>query len=202
MAADTLDILAIAEAEKDINVPSGSHTAELEQAITAVSRRIDEICGPVVQRTITGERHDGGTRLVFLRETPITSITTVTEYSSGVATVLTAETETTAGTYRYEDSIGALYRRSSWTHATFASQSVVVTYEAGRYADTASVDRRFKQAAGSILRRLWDREAGAWARPDDPFDQQTAGGSSRFFNAVDHVVKEMLADEMRAPAVA
>lgn len=167
MAADTLDVLAIGEAEKAINVPSGSHTTELEQAITAVSRRIDEVCGPVVIRAVT-EYHDGGESVIVPRETPVSDVTTLKEWDGSTLTTLTEDAFGSAGnTNGYwirrdgADSHGVeILRRSSGNAARFVTGEVELVYDAGRYANTASVDRRFKQAVASILRRLWDREAG------------------------------------------
>lgn len=193
---DLLDILTIDEARDAINVTAG-HTSEIEVMVTAVSRRIDDLCGPVVVRTVTDELHDGGTSGLFLHHYPVASITSVTEYSGGTPTTVTPETTTVAGGYRLAN--GVLSRRSSWGMSRWGSQ-VTVTYEAGRYADTAAVDAKFKMAAGAVLRRLWTREAGAWARGADPFIE--AGAGHGFFKVVDPMVHEFLAAELLPPAIA
>lgn len=203
--ADTLDIVTLAEAYRATNNPAATgHDDELAQWITAVSRRIDKACGPVVQRTISNELHDGGTARIRLDWDHVDSVTTLTEYVDTTGTTLSAETNASkpADAYMLETLGGVSWvrRRASGADDTFASgrKNIDVTYVAGRYADTASVDGLFKMAVGSILRRLWARDAGAWARGGDPFDT----GSQAFFDAFKQSMKEFLADEVRAPAVA
>lgn len=205
--ADPLDILTLNEAKSAINLAATNtaHDTELAQFVTAVSRRVDDLCGPVVVRTITGELHDGAGSIILLKQWPVSSVTTIAEWASGTSTALTVETlaAATANDYTVDTSIGAVTRRSSWSTRTFAAgqANVVVTYVAGRYANTAGVDPKFKLAAASVLRRLWKREAGAWAQtPDSLFSEEGVGLA--FFNAVDKVVDELLGDERKAPAVA
>lgn len=201
--ADTLDIVTLAEAYEAINNTAGTgHDTELAQWITGVSRRIDELCGPVVVRTTTNEAHNGGGSFLHLRQTPVDSVTSVVEYRHETANTLTAETNTNRPADAYLTDLRKHYarvtRRSGGADALFpwGRLNVVVTYEAGRAANTAAVDPQFKLAAGSILRRLWQRESGAWAHGGDPF-LNAGSGSAGFFNAFDHVIKEMLADEVR-----
>lgn len=208
--ADDLDLITLEEAKTAIggDLATTTHDAELATAITAMSRAFDSKCGPVVIRTVTDEVHDGGRTIVFPRKTPVATITTVTEYISGSAQVLVAETATaaTANDYRLtsDGHNVVLKRRSSWSDARFAGTDVVLTYEAGRYADTASVDERFKEAAKMAMRRWWKREAGAWARSSNAFADAVDGadGFVGFFRIVDPIVDELLADERCPPALA
>lgn len=206
MASDDLDILTIAEAEQAIGLPINApqQQANLELWVTSISRRLDDLCGPVVQRAVTDEWHDGYVPALFLLEQPVVSITTLTEYASTSPQALTADTipaevdeALTLAQYGYRLDNGVLYRTASGSASTFG-QRVRVSYIAGRYEDTASVDPKFKAAAGMILRRLWAREAGAWARGGEMFQAEGVG----FFKVVQTVVEEFLADELLAPAVA
>lgn len=197
--ADLLDVISLGDGVMAaLGVPAG-HEARIEPMITAVSRRIDALCGPVVQREVT-EYHSGRSA-IFPYQTPIVSVTSLTAWDGNTSTVLAADVfGVSHGDYRLNQSTGyphgaPLYLRAYW------GTEVQLVYTAGRYATTASVDPLFKTAAEAILRRLWDREASAWARASDPFDE-TLATSSRFFNAVDHVVKELLGHEMRLPGVA
>ena len=199
------DIITLGEAYQAINNPAATgHDDELRRWISAVSERIDDMCGPVVQRTITSELHNGGCDRIWLKHGPAASITTLTEYDFTTATVLTAETNASkpADAYLLE-TIGALsfvWRRTSGGDGRFppGRLNVDVTYVAGRYADTASVGPQFKLAIEQILRRLWARDGGAWARGGDPFDT----GSPAFFDAFKQSVHEFLNDDLRGPAVA
>lgn len=212
MPADLLDILTEAEAQRAaFGTDSAGQVDQIHRANTAVSRRIDELVGPVVQRTVT-EYHDGAVGVIYPRRTPVASVTTVTEWDGTAQSALTADTWGTAGAaagYYIDTDSGyshgtRILRQSSGYASTFASgdRSVRLVYVAGRYATTATVDALFKEAAAEVLRRLWSREAGAWARGADPFQDDLGGGTSRFFRAVDFVVDELLAHEKLPPAVA
>lgn len=202
--ADTLDVLTLEEAKRAINLDLGDddHDTELAAFVTAVSRRLDALVGPVVIRTITGERHPGGGSIIFPHYTPISSITSVTEYSSGTAQLLAAETATVSTAYDYlltnDGQNVQLSRRSSWSDTYFAASEVRLTYVAGRYANTAAVDARFKTAAAMMLGHLWRKDQGAgnvtFGAVDVP---QFVPGF-----AVPNAVVELLADQMLAPAVA
>lgn len=206
----TNDLLTLAEAKTALNLEASAttHDTELALWITAVSTRIDKLCAPVVIRTVTDETHDGGRSCIRLRKAPVseasaTTVTSVSEYDQTTLTALTAETNGSkpAQAFAFDQVLGLLYRRSSGSDASFVSGrgNVLVTYQAGRYSATATVDALFKLAAGAILRRLWQREQGAWATGGDPFVESTGSG---FFNAVDPMVKELLGDELLPPGLA
>lgn len=165
--SDTYDLLTLAEAKTALNITTTAQDTELPGYITAISRRLDELCGPIVLRTYTDEEYDGNCRWIVLRhapasETSATTVTTVKEYMDGTATTLAAETLTVSTTddYRFDQRLGILYRRSTWSDTVFASQRVTVTYSGGRYSATATVDEKFKQAARSLLQHVWRPEQG------------------------------------------
>lgn len=208
--ADTLDLLTLTEGYAAINDPAsaaagtGSYDTVLARRITAISRRVDELCGPVVQRTISNEEHEGGYPTLRLLYYPVASITTLTEYVGTTGQVLSAENfpnSTTANDYKLVDNgrRGVVHRRSFGYGYQFAVDRVIATYTAGRYASTDTVDTKFKEAAAAILLRLWKREAGSWAAGGDPFEDTSGIG---FFRVVDPMVEEFLGDEMRAPVIA
>ncbi|MGH8571932.1 MAG: hypothetical protein ACREX8_05065, partial [Gammaproteobacteria bacterium] len=143
-----------------------AHDSELPGWITAVSLRLDKLIGPVVRRTITAERHDGGSHRIFLHHHPNTSVTSVTEYQGTVATVLAEETNASkpADAYLVEDYepvptllSSIVWRRSGDADASFplGRKNLAVTYVAGRFADTASCEERSKKAAALMLLNLW-----------------------------------------------
>lgn len=162
------DILTEAEAKRAVSHSSatGDVLAEIVQMNSQVADDFDRLCGAVVVRTVTDELHDGvGTRL-FLRQPPIASVTSVTEYVSGSGTALTLESVTVAGGYLADLNSGFLERRSSWLPMEWAGR-VAVTYTAGRYASTAAVAAGWKGKAAAALRRKWREEAPVWARTPD-----------------------------------
>lgn len=213
-----LDLLTLAEAYTAVNDPTnaqaaadgaeGTRDTEMGQWVTAISQRIDDICGPVVSRAVS-DVFDGTPSVATLypRQTPVYSITSLTEYASTTATVLTAETNAAKQADGYQ--VGGygghhvkVLRMTSGAPAYFAGgyRNIELEYQAGRFANTAAVSAKFKEAAASILRRLWSREASAWSRGGDPFAE--GGAPSGFFRAVDPMVAEFLADEILPPAVA
>lgn len=208
--ADTLDLLTLDEAKKALNIPLADTTFDLEVAsyVTAVSRRIDDMCGPVVVRTITDEAHDGGGVYLFPYHTPVASVTTVTEWLSGTSTALTAETNAASTTTNYLLTGTGMHsttirRRSSWSDSYFplGIGNVLVTYVAGRYANTAAVDPKFKQAAAKMLSLMWKGDQGAgsvtFGAPDE-----VGGGIAGFGFAIPNFVVELLAEERRPPVIA
>lgn len=155
------NVISLPEAESELGIDHGTQPL-VATYVTSVSRLLDQACGPVVRRTVT-EEYDGGRSCVILRQFPVAAVTAVTEYRGTAAAILTEETAATApgDGFLLSDS-GKLYRRSGKADALFASgrRNVVVSYSAGRYDDTASVDERFKRAAMVALRNLWSREQG------------------------------------------
>lgn len=155
--AATLDLLSDAEVQAALGLAGADSLAEAIS--TGVSLRLDELCGPVVQRTVTDETHDGGHPEVFLDQAPAASITSVVEYDGTTDTTLTAETNALkpADAYLAELGPGIIRRRSSNADSLFprGRRNIVVTYTAGRVADTASVTEKFKRAAVIMLQNLW-----------------------------------------------
>ena len=188
--ADDLDLITYDEAIAALSlnpsrVPSSADQIELW--VTAISRRVDSRVGAVVKRTVTDTLTPDGPTLVLSTKNPY-AITSVTEYIGGVASVLTAEDEDTNGTYLFRN--GELTRRSGWSTSKWQGETVVVVYTAGLFDSTEDVDADYKIVAGSALRRLWAREAGAWARAN-PFDNDDQGAAG-FFKVIDPVIDEWL----------
>lgn len=179
MAAAT-DLLSLADALQAVRL-SASHTqhvSKLEGYVTAVSKAIDELVGPVVRRTVTGERHDGGCAEVWLRRAPVYSISAVKVWRSGTSDTLTAESLAASGGYLAELNpddpsllSGVLRRRSGWSSIMWEAGTVEVTYVAGRFADTAAVvGSRFHTAAVLTLKNVWQGETDSVAAINE-YDQ-------------------------------
>lgn len=202
--ADTLDLLSLPEAKTALNIAGEDHDTEIERQVTAVSRMIDAACGPVVQRTVTAEIHDGGVPVVYL-QAPVVSVTLV-RYASGgtITTYDPVEFGDTGDGYGIDLTSGRLYRRFGSSTGSWSAGQIEATYEAGRFADTASVDARFKECAASVLRRLWKREAGTWAQSTEFFENLDVQSSAQFgfFRVAKPIIDEMLWDELVLPGVA
>lgn len=152
------DIISITEAYAGLNITTATEQAtvatELASVVTAASRFVDSIDGAVVMRPVTETvRNPSGSTIVL--DTYPVSVTAVTEYSGGVATVLAAESSSVAGGFTFEASNGVLSRRSSWYATSFQGQTLEVTYTAGRYVNTAAVDPLYKEAAVEAVIHFW-----------------------------------------------
>lgn len=187
--ADVLDILTIDEAKHALNIEitDTDNDDELRQVVTAASRVCDAIYGPVVTRAITKTVTAPAGVLVLgppSSRTFTVTFTSVTEYASGTATVLTAETAlaSTSTSYRYLN--GELRRRSSWTDASWGEHELVVVYTAGRHANTGAVAPQFKIAAKMVVAHLW-QHFGAGSNAGVP------SGDGPFFSAVPYVTEKM-----------
>jgi len=193
--ADTLDVVTLAEFEADAGIDADDTLAAAY--ITSVSRLLDKVCGPIVVRTVTGEVHDGGDgthEVVQLDEWPVDSVTTVTEYQGNTAVTVTEEAVTTSPSpgFLCDFSTGALYRRAGKVDWCWyrGRRNIVVTYEAGRYADTASVDERFKRACLITLRNLWQKEQGMGTVTFGPDGQPVVGATFALPNAAAAFIRE------------
>lgn len=201
--ADTLDLISSAEAKLALNIDSTdtSQDTELAAYVTAVSRMIDKAFGPVVVRTLTSESHDGGGSTIRLKHRPVSSVTAVSEFTYTTQQALAAESTSakTANDYLLEAAQGVLRRRHNDSDASFAAgrQNVQVTYVAGRYSSTGSVDAKFKQAAAISVSNLWRREQGGGT---ETFGGVIPGQSIPGFG-LPFVVMDLLSDEMQAPEV-
>lgn len=163
----TLDVLTLDEAEAVVGGTTNSRWTDVLPAwITATSLRFEKLVGPVVQRTITGELHDGGYGSVFLANHPNLSVTSVTEYDNLVSKALTVESNTVkpVDAYIAERYVAnptllgnEIRRRSSNGDSAFPAgrRNVSVTYVAGRFANVTAVDERFKTGARLILQNLF-----------------------------------------------
>lgn len=198
----TLDVLSASEAAEAIGAP-GQSTTKVAKVVTAASKALDSWAGPVVVRTITGERHDRtlGRPSIELRRWPVASVSSLTEYdSSGSSLALTEETHSSkpSGAFLLERAeaeaeLGlyrpVVWRRDSGRTSTFA-ETVVATYVAGRFATTAAVDERYKEAARLLLVNLWQRVQTGRAN----LDEFTVPRYPFPTFAVPNSVRELLAD--------
>ena len=199
----TLDVLSQTEALEAVGLNTDT-TGRLAAYVSAVSQQLDNLVGPVVQRTVTSESHDGGDDEVFLRQRPVASVTAVTEYRNTTAQALVAETNTTKTGYNYlldPAAAGKLCRRSSNQDFPFppGKSNVIVTYVAGRASTTGAVDAKYKQAAAMMLRNIWTAEAASGSETFGAFTDQAP--NPLLGPGLLNKVVAMLDGEMQGPMV-
>lgn len=208
--ADTLDLITLAEGKAAVNIASTdtSQDTELAAYITAVSRRIDALCGSVVERLHAEEDHlSYGATFLDVRNTPIYTVEGVVEYDTdGAHTHLAEETPTTKpnAAWLIDPSTKVRFRilrRSQGLPYNFPFGGLVrVEYRSGRYANTAGVDAVFKQGAAIMLAHLWRREQGVGSSTFGVPLEGTVGGTPTF--AVPRAVVELLAEHIRPMGIA
>lgn len=200
--SDTLDLLSLTEAKQAIGTTIAATDLDTTIAayVTSVSRLLDANCGPLVNRTYTNEVHSGGNYTVRLNNNPASTITTVTEYQGTTALVLTAETPGVIpdNAYVLDTPSGYLYRRQGGIDALWyqGRNNITVTYTAGRFASTSTVDPRVKQGASMLLRHLWGMQYGSGNLMFGEADVPMPIGF-----AIPNRVKELLASYWLVPAV-
>lgn len=181
-----------------------SSETELAVLNTAISNEIDNLCGPVVQRSVT-ETHDGGRDTIRLRRRPVAAVTALDEYQSTTPTALTSDSVTLhnqAG-FVLRGTEGRVTRRSGGSTRWFASgdQNVVVTYVAGRVAVTSSSGAEtFKQAAGIMAKDVWRGVNGQGTETfGAAFDPET--GALLLGPELLNKVRALLYRELEAPVI-
>jgi hypothetical protein len=184
--ADTLDVITLAEAKQALNVSPG-RTADdvlLASYVTAISRRMDQLCGPIVKRSVT-ESFSGYGGSAVLKYRPVASITSVTD--SG--------TTLTSPQYFVDSATGVLSKISGVTPAAWVAGflSVSVTYVAGRFNDTASVQEPFRRSAALLLAHVFRGEHGAGSESFGGVEEFQ--GMPGFF--LPNVVRGLLGDELQ-----
>jgi hypothetical protein len=209
--ADPLDVLSIDDARELINFGDTQVGSDpiVARFITFVSRKLDALCGAIVQREVT-KTVSGGSRAIFLTD-PVATVTSIVEWSGVTPTTLTAEVlgvASTAANYYLDKSCPQapiLYRRSGGGDSLWASGrgNIVLTFVAGRFATTEDVDDRFRTAAMLALKHLWDSSAAWWQRQAG-FGELGQGnvGSPIPGWLIPKAALEGISDELLPPAVA
>ncbi len=193
----TEDLVTISETKSALRISTNTNDNLLVAWITAVSVRVDELCGPVVNRTITDELHDGGLTFIAPRYVPFSSVTSVSEYdTAGTATALSAEDYDTKPANAWLVDGDLIRRRSSGADALFATgrRNVRLTYVAGRVANTAAVTEQFKRSVLIILAHMWREEHGQASSTFSADDGLVTVGAGW---AIPRRARDLLGNQMR-----
>lgn len=157
--SSTGSLATLAELKAQLNIPSADTTydVELQGDLDAATPFIEGITGPILQRVVTAEQHDGGRSVIVPRQQPVLSITSVTEYVGPTAYVLTAAATpalaTSAYAYTLDPITGAITRRSAGEAVPFpgGTDNVLVTYTVG----TSTVHPNARLAALMYAAAMW-----------------------------------------------
>ena len=165
------DLLTLSEARDALNL---SATATDDDAeiwsiyIPAITPVVEDIVGPVVQRSVTYTT-DGGKTSILLPHSGLVSLDSIT--IDGVAQVASKD-------YTANLSVGVI--RPVWSWFGGGNGSVTVTYTAGIAASTETVPAAIKLAARLILANLWQGDQQGYrpefGTPGDDASMQTPSG--------------------------
>jgi hypothetical protein len=166
---------------------SDSDREQLQWLCSAATDAVERDLGRVFTRRTFTEVYDGGDVAIVLRQSPVISITSVTDSAVGLS----------AADYTLDPATGILYRGSTssyWTRFTTGRQSVTVTYVAG-YTDPPRVAR---MVALSIVQSMWQTSQQA----SHPLLEESA--DLAIFSAAGSLNSylQRAYDSLRAPAVA
>jgi hypothetical protein len=153
-AADPGYLFSLARAKQHLDITVTTVDEELRAWMSATTRIVERIVGPVLVRTITDERHDGGPSL-RLRQPPVLND------AAGLAVLTVGPWFTTGATYAAADlrvtPDGLIERRDGGGFAgTYA-----VTYQVGRRVIPSNISG----AGLIILKGLWETQRGAAGLP-------------------------------------
>ena len=182
-----------------------SNDTELQSFLDAATRVVEYITGPVLSRTVT-EQRNGGQPSLTLRSTPVIGITSVTEYSSATATVLTQAANPAAATvssYTFDASSGTLTRRTSGGAARdFAAgdRNIVIAYTAGRGAVPENVKRAALHQAAHMYQAT-QLGGGQRRAPGQPL-AAVGSAATGYGYGVPNAVREYLEADQRLPGIA
>lgn len=168
-------------------VTSSADLDQLQWLCMVATDAVERDLGRVLTRRTVTEVYDGGQSAIVLRQSPVISVTSV----SDSAVVISALD------YTLDQSTGILYRGGTstyWTRFTTGRQSVSVTYVAG-YTDPP---RAARMVALTIVQSLW-QESQQSAHP--LIDE---GAGVDMFSAVGSMNSylQRAYDSLRAPAIA
>lgn len=184
--------------------------ARLQTFIDGLTAALEYVAGPVIQRTITGEVHDGGADHIMLRVTPVVSVDAVHEYIGLADYSLSPEPlGSTVDMWGYsldDPGKGLVVRRSSaGIPMPFLGgpRMVKVDYTAGR----TTVPNNIKSAMLALIETNYDAltQGGRPAFRNSGMvldDMQGAGAQMVRGFLVPNYVREMLADDLTLPGIA
>jgi hypothetical protein len=187
-------LVSLADAKAHLNIAAANTTndAELREHIESVTDVIEDICGPVARRTVVETYSGCGQPAIALNQTPIVSVTSVTESGQAVA----------ASGYSLSDG-GVLTRVSGYTATRWTAgvNNIVITYVVGRPVVTASI----REGAKELIRVNFRPQLGGNYSPFDGGrgdDTRPGNGERRLGFFVPHRVMQLLNGNERLSGMA
>jgi uncharacterized phiE125 gp8 family phage protein len=195
-------LVTLAEFKAHLKDRSTSTTddAKLQGFLDSATFVIEKITGAILPRSIV-EVHDGGVCELALRQRPVMSVASVTEYAGNVATALTGAASLAAGTstsYLLDTGLGTVARLSASGFSTFAADQVVVSYTAGYSTVPANIHEAALFQAAHMFQS--SQNGGRPSLRDSGAAQDGYTYVGGF--AVPNRVRELLQPQQRLPGIA
>ena len=157
-------IVTYEDVKAHLNLTDDRNAFELQRFIDAATNVVEQQIGPILPVSYTETQNVGGFSTLVLNHAPVQSVQSVTEYTWGVAQVLTSQplgfTPTTTLGYMLDSNSGIMVRRSSGFQANFYGP-VTVSYTVGR----ATVPAAVQLATLIIVAHLWQTQRGSSPLP-------------------------------------
>lgn len=151
--------VTVDEVKTHLNITGSGNDAELVGFIAAAQDMVEGIVGPIVGRTIVGERHYDATGTVWLRVRPVLSVSAVSQYNRGILT-------RTLTTEDYDLDVSLAELNMYWFNRRYAADhhrlfsSIVVDYTAGRLSVPSSIRWGLLELVSHLWRRSQSQRGG------------------------------------------
>jgi hypothetical protein len=166
-----MSLCTLAEAKTQLRKTSSADDALIQTYIDAVTKPLEDYCGPVVPRQVTEWPEVYGA-VIMLEQPPLISVTTLTEYRGNVAYLYAEAADPTAAglyTFMVDPSLqGKVTRVFNGGRTLPFTGPVKVVYQAG----LASVPTNINLAARILVQTLWRTQNGGAGLPALTDEQQ------------------------------
>lgn len=199
--ADPGYLISVDDAKRFLRIRGDADDDKLREFVAAASAVATYYCGDLLPQTYT-EAHDGGDEAIWLRHTPVQSISSLSEYLGNITYTLTNQPlgqSVDSWGYTLDDpAAGRVVRRSAsglvWRFAP-GVQNVRVTYKTG----TGMVPPQVRKGVEFVIRHLWATQRGPMPPAADPDSEQTVPGIGY---AIPNRAIELFETAPRLPVVA
>lgn len=168
MPAVATPIVTVTQAKAQLGITDATFDGQLTDFVATASQMIVNQIGPVAGSPTVSEWHDGGSpEIVIYEESPIQSVTSVTESMGSVVYTLTQITldsgsVTTPFGFTVDLDAGLLVRRAAGVAIPFADgdKNIHITYVAGYTTTPPDII----QATLLLVQHLWETQRGPLTR--------------------------------------
>lgn len=167
-------IISLAQAKATLRKSSTADDVQIQEYIDALTGPMEAYCGPIIARSVTEWPESEGSAVLMLDQTPIISVTSLTEYRGNVAYPYTEITDPTSGglyTFIVDPTLdGKVTRVFNGGRNLPFTGPVKAVYQVG----LAVIPPNYTLAGKLLVQALWRTQnggAGLPALPDEAAQQ-------------------------------